>query len=47
MGEPFVKTSACLRVAASAKAGADLKCNEHLRLRPLLRFTLGEAHSFP
>ena len=47
MGERVAKASACLREAASAKAGAHFSFNEHLRFRPLLEFTLCEVHPFP
>jgi hypothetical protein len=39
MGELVGKASACLREAASAKAGANLQYKEHLHLRPPLEFT--------
>jgi hypothetical protein len=40
MGEPFGKGSACLREAASAKAGANLQADGHSPIEPLLEFTL-------
>jgi len=47
MGEPVRKASACLREAASAKAGANLSANEHSRLPHLAEFTPGGGLPFP
>ena len=47
MGEPFGKASACLREAASAKAGANLFTNEHSHSRPLIVFPSGEVQQYP
>jgi hypothetical protein len=40
MGKPLGKASACLREAASAKAGANLLLNKHEGFRPLLEYSL-------
>ncbi len=47
MGKPVGKASACLRVAASAKAGANLLIEKHGRSYPPLEFTLSEVLPFP
>ncbi len=43
MGKPFGKASACLREAASAKAGANLLGKEHLHPKSLPEFTLSKT----
>jgi hypothetical protein len=43
MGKPFGKASACLRVAASAKAGANLYTKRHAPSFNKLEFTKGEV----
>jgi hypothetical protein len=47
MGKPAGKASACLRVAASAKAGATLLIEKHGRSCPLQEFTSSEIFPFP
>ncbi len=47
MGKPLGKTPACLREAASAKAGANLLFSEHKGLRPLLESALGAILYYP
>jgi hypothetical protein len=47
MGEPFVKASACLHEAASAKAGANLLANKRLHPKSLPEFTSGEVDRYP
>jgi hypothetical protein len=42
MGKPFGKASTCLRVAASAKAGANLYARQHAPSFNTLEFTKGE-----
>ena len=43
MGKPFGKASACLRVAASAKAGANLYTKWHVPSFNKLEFTKSEV----
>ncbi len=47
MGKPFGKASACLREAASAKAGARLLSNGHWDFRTLLESTLSAILRYP
>jgi hypothetical protein len=47
MGKPVGKAWACLREAASAKAGANLYTDEHMLSSHMLDFTLGDFLSFP
>jgi hypothetical protein len=47
MGELVGKASACLREAASAKAGANLQCKEHLHLKPPLESTFSGFLQLP
>ena len=47
MGELVGKASACLREAASAEAGANLQCKEHLHLSPSLEFTFSGVLRLP
>jgi len=47
MGRPLGKASACLREAASAKAGANLLFNRHGGFRPLLESTPSTILGYP